>query len=529
MYQVLYRKWRSPTFSDVVGQEHVTTTLRRALATGRLGHAYLFTGPRGTGKTSCARILAKAVNCLHPQDGEPCNACELCRGIDSGNVLDVIEIDAASNNGVDNIRDLREETNFTPAQGAFRVYIIDEVHMLSAGAFNALLKTLEEPPSYVIFILATTEVHKLPATVLSRCQRFDFHRIGAQDIAGRLRFVAKQEGMELEGAAALLLARVADGAMRDALSLLDRCRVVAEGEAITAESVARCIGMADRRYLFDLTDAVLAGDIAACLELIQRLYQDACDMERLCEDLLRHLRNLLILLTVKAPREFLVATDEDFQLYQTQAKNTSTGQLLGWMELLERTAAALKRGADRRMEMELGLIRLIQAAGGRAQGAGQGAGQEAGGRAQDAGQETGQGAEQEAGGRAQGAGQGGAGLEPLAPSGQDRLFAEWGEVLQRLQEQNPALAGILTGSSAVSRGDYVLIKCENPAFPAFIKQAIHANTLRETIYAITDRKVRLGIFRPPESTAAQPKSPTAGGGDPLARLQENYAAHADRG
>ncbi|MDR0531170.1 MAG: DNA polymerase III subunit gamma/tau [Oscillospiraceae bacterium] len=526
MYQVLYRKWRSPTFSDVIGQEHVTSTLRRALATGRLAHAYLFTGPRGTGKTSCARILAKAVNCLHPVEGEPCNECELCRDIDSGNVLDVIEIDAASNNGVDNIRDLREETNFTPSRGAFRVYIIDEVHMLSAGAFNALLKTLEEPPSYVIFILATTEVHKLPATVLSRCQRFDFHRISMEDIANRLLYVAEKESFVLEPAAAMLLARVADGAMRDALSLLDRCRV--EGEAMTAESVARCIGMADRHYLFELTDAALSGHIAACLELIQKLYQDACDMERLCEELLGHLRNLLIMRTVKAPKEFLVVTDEDFQLYQAQAEKFSTMQLLRWMELLETTAGQLRRSADRRMEMELGLIRLCtQEAGIRRQETGSSVAQEAGIRRQ----ETGSAVAQEAGIRKQETGntivqdgkqetesaaiqEAGNATAPSPLS--SRLFAEWGEVLQRLQGSNRALAGILAGSSAVARGDFILIKSDNPAFPAFIKQSAHANALKEVIYQLTDRNVRLGIFKPQEEAA------TSAAADPLAKLQENY-------
>ncbi|MCL2194862.1 MAG: DNA polymerase III subunit gamma/tau, partial [Oscillospiraceae bacterium] len=356
MYQVLYRKWRSPTFGDVVGQDHVTTTLRRALQAGRLAHAYLFTGPRGTGKTSCARILAKAVNCTALVEGEPCNACELCVGIDNNSILDVIEIDAASNNGVDNIRDLRDETNFTPAHGKYRVYIIDEVHMLSAGAFNALLKTLEEPPSYVIFILATTEVHKLPATVLSRCQRFDFHRISAEDIAQRLLHVAAGEGLALEEGAAMLLARVADGAMRDALSLLDRCRT--EGESITAASVAKAIGMADRRYLFELCDALLSSDIGACLQLIHQLYHDACEMERLCEEMLVHMRNLLVLRSVKTPREFLLCTEEDLALYQAQAKLCTVPQLLKYMEVLEQTQQNLRRSTDRRMEMELGLIRL---------------------------------------------------------------------------------------------------------------------------------------------------------------------------
>jgi len=532
MYQVLYRKWRSPIFADVVGQDHVTTTLRRALATGRLSHAYLFTGPRGTGKTSCARILAKAVNCTEPKDGEPCNECAICKGIDSGSILDVIEIDAASNNGVDNIRDLRDETNFTPAQGKFRVYIIDEVHMLSAGAFNALLKTLEEPPSYVIFILATTEVHKLPATVLSRCQRFDFHRISAEDISKRLLYVAGQEGFALEEAAAMLLARVADGAMRDALSLLDRCR--AEGEAITAAYVAGCIGMADRRYLFELTDAVLERDIARCLELVHRLYQDACDMERLCEELLLHLRNLLILLTVRSPREFLTCTEEDLDLYKSQAGSCSTPVLLKYMEVLEQTGTNLRRSADRRMEMELGLIRLCTTV--------------------DSGQLTVDslhpptkappaGATLVTPLASEGGFKGPAPVaaapaptavspQPVTPaqelstalptvmsatlncqlstdlsSKEDRLFAEWGEVLEHLRKTNPPLSGILDGSCAYLRGEHVLIKSGNPALKSFIDQKAHAGNLIKAVYEVTDRKVRLGLYKAAQGAAGVPKDP----------------------
>jgi len=494
MYQVLYRKYRSPAFSDVVGQDHVTTTLRRALATGRLSHAYLFTGPRGTGKTSCARILAKAVNCLESQDGEPCNQCELCKGIDSGSILDVIEIDAASNNGVDNIRDLRDETNFTPAQGKYRVYIIDEVHMLSAGAFNALLKTLEEPPSYVIFILATTEVHKLPATVLSRCQRFDFHRISAEDISKRLLYVAEQENIALEPAAAMLLARVADGAMRDSLSLLDRCR--AEGGAVTAAYVAKCIGMADRHYLFALTDAVLEKDIPRCLELIHTLYQDACDMERLCEELLFHLRNLLILLTVRNPREFLTCTEEDLQLYQVQAACCATPQLLKYMETLEQAASNLRRSADRRMEMELALIRLCVI---------------------DNEQLTMNNApapEKHVAAPAPTPMPLPAPVQPAPdPSppppdtSTDRLFAEWPEVISNLRQSNPPLSGILDGSAAYIRGDFLLIKSDNPALGAFIRQNVHAASLKEAVFDTTDRKVRLGLYKGDDKPGAPPKDP----------------------
>ncbi|MCL2884962.1 MAG: DNA polymerase III subunit gamma/tau, partial [Oscillospiraceae bacterium] len=266
MYQVLYRKYRPRTFAEVVGQSAVTAALLGELRAGRPAHAYLFAGSRGTGKTTCAKIFAKAVNCLSPKDGEPCGECAICRGIDDGSVLDVVEIDAASNNGVDNIRDLRDEVHYMPALAKYRVYIIDEVHMLSPGAFNALLKTLEEPPAHAVFILATTEAHKLPATILSRCQRFTFGRIAPAAIAERLQTVAKNEAIELDDDAALLLARLADGAMRDALSLLDQCR--SHGEHVTAAAVADTAGLAGDAHLFALADNIRSGDGAAALSLL---------------------------------------------------------------------------------------------------------------------------------------------------------------------------------------------------------------------------------------------------------------------
>ena len=283
MYRAFYRKYRPSTFTSVVGQEHITKTLENAVKSGKTSHAYLFTGSRGTGKTSCAKILSKAVNCLNPVDGNPCNECEICRGIDNGSILDIIEIDAASNNGVDNIRDLREEANFTPANAKFRVYIIDEVHMLSIGAFNALLKTLEEPPAHVIFILATTEVHKLPSTILSRCQRFDFKRIEPEAIAERLKEVALKENLTLADDGAMLIARIADGAMRDALSLLDRCSSV-EG-VIDSTAVAKSAGLAGREYIFELCDSIIEKNPAKALEIVDKLYNDSCDMSVLSQSL----------------------------------------------------------------------------------------------------------------------------------------------------------------------------------------------------------------------------------------------------
>ena len=311
MYQVLYRKWRPQVFSDVVGQPQVTVTLQNELKAGRIAHAYLFTGSRGTGKTTCAKILAKAVNCLSLKEGDPCGECESCVGIDNGSVMDVVEIDAASNNGVENIRNLREEASFTPAAAKYRVYIIDEVHMLSIGAFNALLKTLEEPPAHVVFILATTEVHKLPATILSRCQRFDFHRIDPEVIADRLQFVAGEENAHLEREAALLIARIADGGMRDALSLLDQC--MGRSSEITLEVVSETAGLAGRDHLFSLADTVLRQNGGQALEQIDELHKASKDMVRLCEELAGHFRNLMLLKTMKNPQNLIVVSQDEYQ------------------------------------------------------------------------------------------------------------------------------------------------------------------------------------------------------------------------
>ena len=284
MYTALYRKWRPKSFTDVIGQDHITSTLKNEIMTERLSHAYLFIGSRGTGKTTCARILAKAVNCPHVHEGEPCNECDVCKSIDAGTALDITEIDAASNNGVDNIRDLREEANFNPSETKYRVYIIDEVHMLSTGAFNALLKTLEEPPAHVKFILATTEAHKMPATILSRCQRFDFKRIGADVMSERLLYIAEQEQISLTTEAANLISRLSDGAMRDALSIMDQC--IARGRDIDTHLVSEVCGIAGREYLADTATALMQKDSTKLLAVIANLYENACDMERYCAELI---------------------------------------------------------------------------------------------------------------------------------------------------------------------------------------------------------------------------------------------------
>lgn len=358
MYQVLYRKWRPIRFSDVVGQEHITHTLKNELISGRLNHAYLFTGCRGTGKTTCAKILAKAVNCLNMHDGEPCGECENCMAFANGQLYDVVEIDAASNTGVDNIRSIIEEAQMNPSNPKvkFRVYIIDEVHMLSGGAFNALLKTLEEPPSHVIFILATTEVHKLPATILSRCQRFDFHRIPAPQLSERLQYIAQQEGAQLDMDAAGLIAAVSDGAFRDALSILDRC--IGEANEISETVVRNVAGLADRSYLYSIGESLRERDCAAALIAVDKLYANSKDMMGLCRELLEYFRNLMMIKTLKSPGDVLTMTNEEYKKLETQAGFISLGEIIYAMDVLAAAADRMSRGGSSRTELEMALVKI---------------------------------------------------------------------------------------------------------------------------------------------------------------------------
>ena len=358
MYRALYRKWRPQRFEDVVAQRGIVTALRNQVASGRVGHAYLFTGVRGTGKTTCAKIFAKAVNCLHPKDGDPCGECEICKGIDNGSILDVVEMDAASNNGVDDIRDLRDETAYTPSACHYKVYIIDEVHMLSTAAFNALLKTLEEPPAHVIFILATTEIQKVPATILSRCQRYDFTRIGPEDIAQRVEYIAGQEGLELTTDGAELISRLADGAMRDALSILATCAGVTA--KIDADVVRRMAGVTDRSYLFRISDALEAQDGAAALAQLAVLRQQSVDVKRLTEELIAHYRALMLaalpggqsLLSGVSPEEEAQYLEKGPQLGQREAVRA--------IRTLGNALEHMTRGSDQRIELELALFTLSE-------------------------------------------------------------------------------------------------------------------------------------------------------------------------
>ena len=356
LYRVLYRKYRPKYFADVIGQPQVTDTLKNELKADRLAHAYLFTGSRGTGKTTCSKILSKAVNCLSPKDGDPCGECAICRGIDDGSITDVVEIDAASNNGVDDIRILREEANFTPAEAKYRVYIIDEVHMLSISAFNALLKTLEEPPPHVIFILATTEVHKLPATITSRCQRFDFHRISPEDIAKRLEYVCGEENVSVDHDAAMLIAGIADGAMRDALSLLDQC--MGQTEHITEEAVRKTAGLADKSHLFEITDSILNKDPARAVQTVDELHRNSKDMARLCEELIGHFRAIMLIKTVKDPKNNIVMSESDFERVSKQAEMMKLPFVIQVIDTLQSAMERMFQGVNRRIEMEMTVVKL---------------------------------------------------------------------------------------------------------------------------------------------------------------------------
>ena len=544
VYQALYRKWRPQVFSDVAGQPHVTVTLKNEIQAGRFSHAYLFTGSRGTGKTTCAKIFAKAVNCLHPVDGDPCNECEICRGIDSGAILDVTEIDAASNNGVENIRDLREEVNFTPSSCAYRVYIIDEVHMLSISAFNALLKTLEEPPSHVLFILATTEVHKLPATILSRCQRFDFRRIAAEAIAERLQYVAQQEGAQLEEDGALYIARLSDGALRDALSLLDQC--IGRGEAINADVVASVAGLAARDYLFELSAAVGAQDTEKVLTLIDRLHQGSCDMERLCGELIQHFRNYMIMKTVKDPGSLLVASPAELARMREEVSALPLERILGVLDILQETQARLHSGANGRVEMEMAMIRLaspklessmpavldrisrleLMIKSGKIP---EPVREEKKAPLPETSPEPKKAslipevisavtppASQSVVQAPPAPPPASVPTAPLEqeepPQGEavvrdDVLLKEWPEVLEQLKKIDVSVLSILSDSRAYRRGNFILIDSPNVLFSEFIKRKGYAVSIRKAVSQVTGTDYKLGIYKRPETSAGVRSDP----------------------
>ncbi|MBR3267378.1 MAG: DNA polymerase III subunit gamma/tau [Oscillospiraceae bacterium] len=355
-YEALYRKWRPQTFDDIVAQPHITRTLKNQIIRGKTAHAYLFTGSRGTGKTTSARIFAKAVNCLNPQNGNPCLACEICRDADAGALTDLIEIDGASNNGVDEVRNLRENAVFLPVRCKYKVYIIDEVHMMSAGAFNALLKMIEEPPEYVKFLFATTEIHKVPATILSRCQRFDFRRILPADIAGRIQYIAEHESFTVTDAAAYRIASLADGGMRDALSLLDQCAAVTD--TIGTETVEEAVGVAGTESVHEILRAVAGRDSAAALQRIDLLYRQSKDMTRFADEISQQLRNLMLMKTAPDDPALLSCMPDELEQLKGIAEQMQLPEILAALDAVRACCDRMTRAGNRRMELEMTLIRL---------------------------------------------------------------------------------------------------------------------------------------------------------------------------
>ncbi len=358
-YTALYRKWRPGTFEDVKGQDHIVTTLKNQIRTGRIGHAYLFCGTRGTGKTTIAKIFARVVNCEQPRDGNPCGECAACRSILAGNSVNVVEIDAASNNGVDNIREIRDEVQYSPAEGKYRVYIIDEVHMLSTGAFNALLKTLEEPPSYVIFILATTEVHKIPVTVLSRCQRYDFRRIGGDTITGRLAQMAAAEQIDVEEKALRYIAKKGDGSMRDAISLFDQCVAFHYGEPLTYEKVLEVLGAVDNEVFSALLRSVAGGDTTGSLRLVEEIVIQGRELTQFVLDFIWYMRNLL-LFEASGDEEALDVTAEDIGRLREEAELVDSGTLMRYIRVFSELSNQMRYAAGKRVLLELAVIRLTK-------------------------------------------------------------------------------------------------------------------------------------------------------------------------
>ena len=546
MYQVLYRKYRPKVFSDVYGQDHVTSTLKNEIKNGRVSHAYLFTGSRGTGKTTCAKILAKAVNCEHNVDGEPCNECEVCKGLDNGSIYDVVEIDAASNNGVDNIRELRDETNYAPSRGKYRVYIIDEVHMLSTGAFNALLKTLEEPPAHVIFILATTEVHKLPATILSRCQRFDFKRIQPETMAVRLKEVAGIEGLNLDDDAAVLIARIADGALRDGLSILDQC--AGRSKEINSDLVSEVAGLAGREAMYKLSDCIANSDSNTAMSIISDLYQNSFDMERLCVEMINHFRNFLVAKTVRKSRELIICTDDEYNTILEASKEFTVESIVFALDLFQNTLVTIKGGASARIEVEMAFIKLCEPKMDESiaslldrvsklenaiksgvkvqptQTAVPAPKEEYVPKEEPKPQPKAEPTpvpmpepeptpvEEEPPVQEQQPVVETPPVEhktapPVANPNETVEFTQWGDFMDVLHRTNIPLFGVLSGSKGYVRGEFFLLDSPNPAVRDFIKLPIHSKSIKAALLEVTGVHFKLGLFKRPAEQSAPKRDP----------------------
>lgn len=525
-YQALYRKYRPQTFSDVIGQEHITDTLKNELATGTCVHAYLFTGTRGTGKTSCAKILAKAVNCLELKDGDPCLECSSCLNISNGENTDIIEIDAASNNSVESIRELRDLVNFTPSASKYRVYIIDEVHMLSISAFNALLKTLEEPPEHVIFILATTEVHKLPATILSRCQRFDFRRIDNEKICERIQYIARNENLEVTDNAATLIAAAADGGMRDALSILDLC--ASSSREIDEAVVESVCAMAGNEYLLQLADAIVNKDTEQALVLIDELHNSSVDMLRLLSGLTSHYRDLMIVKTVKSGNLPIVCSTKHLENLKAQAKSYDIKDIMYCLSILQASSAAMQTG-NRRCEMEMAVIKMcnpslssdISSLERRIDALEKGtpkpnktlkaekktpAVEEPVTITEDLEIETPIFSENN---------------ETSDNIVSDGQLLQWNEILHILKVSSPLIWGVLTDSRAYINGDYLLIDAQNSQFRTMINTAnsTYKDAIRKAAFDVLGKTYKLGPYTKKSKT--QESDPLAEIADKLKNFEIN--------
>ena len=516
-YQALYRKYRPKTFSDVVGQEHITETLKNELAQGKTVHAYLFTGTRGTGKTSCAKILANAVNCLASKNGDPCLECESCKTILDDQNTDIVEIDAASNNGVENIRELKERISFAPASSKYRVYIIDEVHMLSIGAFNALLKTLEEPPKHVIFILATTEVHKLPATILSRCQRFDFRRIETSKICERLQFVAQNEGLTLTDSAAALIASAADGGMRDALSILDLC--ASSSKEIDEQVVESVCAMAGNDYLLELADFIKDKDTENALLMLDKLHNSSVDMLRLLNELILHFRDLMIVKTVKSPKKPIVCSSSHLKALEKQAEDFDIKDIMYTLNILQNSVALMQSG-NRRCEMEMAIIKLcnpslssdLESLERRISALENGNITPKPKKVKAVAEEV---------------------REPVVldepkeeanvvqASGDITPVEKWNEILSILKTTCPLIAGVLEDSSAYIKGAYLLIDSKNTQFRTLINSSngMYKDSIRKAAEKVLGVTYKLGPYT--RQTVTETEDPLAALADKLKQFEIN--------
>ncbi|MBR5473489.1 MAG: DNA polymerase III subunit gamma/tau [Clostridia bacterium] len=537
-YQALYRKYRPTTFSDVVGQDHITKTLKNELDCGKVVHAYLFTGTRGTGKTTCAKILAKAVNCLNPINGDPCGECEICRMVAADEATDIVEMDAASNNGVDDIRELREQVNFSPASCKYRVYIIDEVHMLSGAAFNALLKTLEEPPEHVVFILATTEVHKLPATILSRCQRFDFRRIDSSEIVRRLKYVAENECLNLTDDAATLIASAADGGMRDALSILDLC--ASHSNDITEDTVTSVCSMAGNDYLIKMADLIKNHSTEQALTLIDELHNSSVDMLRLLSELTSHFRDLMIVKVVKGEQKPIVCSSSKMKALENQAQSFDIKEIMAILSVLQSSAAAMQNG-NRRCEMEMAIIRLcnpeirqdlaslerriaalesnppvvMQKSEPKAEVV------KEENVSQDIEEEeiplpeyNEEPAPQEIEEKV-------AVTQNTLPDG-IQVVTKWGEILAILRTTCPIIAGVLQDSSAYIEGDRLLIDAPNSQFRTLVNgnNAVYRDNIRKAAETVLGRVYKLGPYHA-KTTPTENSDPLQSFAQKLKQLENN--------